>query len=186
MKHIHFGVFCLEKELQNLLHHPCFFPLLTATDPLCSDLHLCFAKVILQLLPLFLAEAMAGHMLHASAFWQLSLQRVIFSSQWGGDQSVISPISFSFSSSVFFIFVCEALQGFSMVPCRDRRRAGTFESVTSLLRDPADRICTVGSATCTTLDLFFFNWQLSQWTLDGIVAVQETCLFSFFFLSSGR
>lgn len=78
-----------------------FLSLSTATDPLCSVIRLCFSVEILQLFPLLRVVEMAGHMPHVSAFWQLSLGRVVFSSQYQRDESVISPIIFSFSSAVF-------------------------------------------------------------------------------------
>lgn len=41
--------------------------------------------------------------------------------------------------------------------------------------------CELCNMHSTWFWFFFLNWQLSQWTLDGIVAVQEAC----FFFSSG-
>lgn len=75
-----------------------------------------------------MAAVMAGHMPYASAFWQLSLGRVVFSSQYWGDGSVISPIMFS-SSSAVFIHARVRLRN-SARPRRDDRqqfrRAGTL------------------------------------------------------------
>lgn len=97
MKHINSRLFCSEKSCRT-------FPSFCFSFDSHSSSLLCypslFLEELLQLFPLLLM-VMAGHMPHVSAVWQLSLGRVVFSSQYRGGESVISPISFSFSSAVF-------------------------------------------------------------------------------------
>lgn len=138
-----------------------FVSLSTATDPLCSVIRLCFPEEILQLFPPLLAVEMAGHMLHMSAFWQLSLGRVVFSSQYRGDKSVISPIIFSFSSAVF----TQARRRLCRDSCSSVGPRRDPETGSSLVGLELWVCCmsaarsswhwTVGSATFTPLDYFF-------------------------------
>lgn len=49
-------------------------------------------------------------------------------------------------------------------------------------------ICCLMVESKMIIYLFIFNWQLSHWTLDGIVAVQEPCnllLYLIYYTMSG-
>lgn len=159
MKHIYSNIFCSEESCRTFFSTSSFFLwLLTAIDPLCSVICLFFFLKKLQLFRLLSAVAMDDHMSHVSAFWRLSLGHVIFSSPWRGDKSAIPSIICFFFSFFFTHSYIWGVAGFDAAPwflaetttssvqgCNP-----TLVSVTSLLWEPADRICTKWSATCRT------------------------------------